>query len=424
LAPTAELTRRGFVTGALALGSAALLSSCVTAGSGGAAKTGITLQSSLSDPAPKAALSSLVKAYKGDVTLNTVAIEQFRAQLSTYLSSGNPPDVLTWYAGSVARDYASKGYLLDLSDMWEGSGAASKYSAALKDLSTDAKGRQIFLPTNYYWWGVFYLKSSFQKWGVTPPETWDDFLALCEKLKKQGINPLSNGIGSTPWMASGWFDILDLRINGAEFHKELLAGKHSFDSTEVRNVMKAYAQLVPFFDPNMSSYAWQDAVTPLVQGKNAMYLTGAFISQNITDGDPDDLDFFTVPIIDKSIPKAEEAPTDGYFASSKTKDKAATKKFLAYLADPASQQKFIEDSKSSNLPTAPDVDSSKFSPLVQKGLKMLNETDQITQFFNRDSSDALQTTADTALTKFLATPGDVSTILKDWQTAAQKVFGS
>lgn len=422
---TSQLTRRSLLIGAAALGGATLLTSCVSGGGGAAGGTGLVLQSSLSDPAPKKALQSLVKSYTTtDVTLNTVAIEQFRAQLSTYLSSSNPPDVLTWYAGSVARDYASKGYLLDLSDLWTGNGQAAKYSPALKDLSTDASGKQVFLPTNYYWWGVFYLKSSFTEWGVSVPTTWDEFMALCETLRKKGINPLSNGIGSTPWMASGWFDILNLRLNGADFHKELLAGKHSFDSAEVKNVMKYYADIAPYFDPNASSYAWQDAVTPLVQKKNAMYLVGAFISQSLTDTDPDDLDFFSVPVIDKSIPVAEEAPTDGYFASSKTKNVKETKEFLSFLAGGKSQQAYIEAAKSSNLPTSPDVDTSKFSPLVQKGLKMLSETEQITQFFNRDSSDALQTTADTALTKFLAKPADVNDILKEWQDAAKKVFAS
>jgi multiple sugar transport system substrate-binding protein len=422
---TAQLTRRSLLIGAAAFGGATLLASCVAGGGGAAGSSGLVLQSSLSDPAPKKALQALVKGYKTtDVTLNTVAIEQFRAQLSTYLSSSNPPDVLTWYAGSVARDYASKGYLLDLSDLWKGDGAAANYSPALKDLSTDDSGKQIFLPTNYYWWGVFYLKSSFKEWGVSVPTTWDEFMSLCEMLKKQGINPLSNGIGSTPWMASGWFDILNLRLNGADFHKELLAGKHSFDSAEVKNVMKYYADISPYFDPNASSYAWQDAVTPLVQKKNAMYLVGAFISQSLTDTDPDDLDFFSVPVIDKSIPVAEEAPTDGYFASAKSKNVKDTKKFLSFLAGAESQQAYIESAKSSNLPTSPDVDTSKFSPLVQKGLKMLSETEQITQFFNRDSSDALQTTADTALTKFLAKPADVGGILKEWQDAATKVFDS
>jgi multiple sugar transport system substrate-binding protein len=359
----------------------------------------------------------------GKVTMNTVATEQFRAQLSTYLTSSNPPDVLSWYAGSVARDYASKGLLLDLSELWEGKGVASKFSPALKQLSSDDKGRQIFMPTDYYWWGIFYFKSNFKKWGVEVPTTWDEFISLCDKLKAQGINPLAQGLSTTPWMASGWFDILDLRVNGAQFHRELLAGKHSFDSAEVKKVMKYYAQLVPYFDPNMGSYAWQDAVTPLVQGKDAMYLAGAFISENVTQN-PDDLDFFRVPVIDKSVPSAEEAPTDGFFASANSKNKQSVMDFLTYMAGPKQQEEFIQKSKSSNLPTSPAVSTSNFSPLVQKGLKMLNETKEITQFFNRDSSDALQTTADTALVKFLATPKDVDQILADWQTAAKKVWNS
>ena len=61
---------------------------------------------------------------------------------------------------------------------------------------------------------------------------------------------------------------------------------------------------------------------------------------------------------------------------------------------------------------------------VQKGVKLLQETKDITQFFNRDSSDALQTTADAALNKFIDEPNNVDSILKDWQAAASKVFQS
>ncbi len=44
------------------------------------------------------------------------------------------------------------------------------------------------------------------------PTTWDEFLALCETLKGKDINPLSNGVGTTPWMASGWSNCQDLWI--------------------------------------------------------------------------------------------------------------------------------------------------------------------------------------------------------------------
>lgn len=421
-----QISRRGFLAGLGGVGAAAALGGCATTptGGGGGADT-LTLQSSLSDAAPKAALTKVVEGYtKTKVTLNTIAIESFRAQLPTYLNSSSPPDVLTWYAGSVARDYAKKGFLLDVSDLWKGSGPCASFSPALRELSTAADGKQIFVPTNYYWWGVFYRKSMFAKWGVQPPATWQQFIALCTTLKGKGVNPLTMGTGSTPWVASGWFDYLDLRINGATFHRDLLAGKHSFDGPEVRKVMDFYQQLVPFFDPKGRSYSWQDAVTPLVNGTAGMYLIGAFLTQSVPKDVVDDIDFFQVPIIDTSIPVAEEAPTDGFFASAKSRNVAGAKDLVTYLASPAAQQQFIKLANSSNLPTSSQVSTSEFSPLVQKGIKLLNGAKAITQFFNRDSSDELQTTADTALTKFIDSPKDVSTILGGWQSAAQKVLSS
>lgn len=433
------LSRRALLFGGAAVGGSLLLSGCLgsgspaptpapVSGSGAPAASGpVVLQSSLSDPDPKASLDALIEAYRAtgkEVTLNTVAIEQFRAQLPTYLSSANPPDVLTWYAGSVARDYASKGLLLDLSELWTGDGACAKYADSLKALSTDATGKQIFVPTNYYWWSVFYRKSAFAEWGVTPPTTWDAFMTLCETLKGKGIDPLTCGTGSTAWMASGWFDYLNLRINGAAFHRELLEGKHSFESAEVKKVMETYATLVPYFDPKGRSYSWQEAVTPLINKKAGMYLVGAFITQAFAEEDQDDIDFFSVPAIDPSVPSAEEAPADGYFAAAGSKNPAGARELLSYLAQAKPQEDYIAKAKVANLPTSPDVDRTKFSALVQKGMQLLDQTSDITQFFNRDSSDALQTTADAALTKFLDNPTDIDTILKDWQAAAELVWSA
>jgi multiple sugar transport system substrate-binding protein len=430
------LSRRRFLIGAASLGSVPLLSSCVGTGSGGggggggAASATITLQSSVQDAGPKAALEQIVAAYEGagaPVTLNSVATEQFRAQLSTYLSSATPPDVLTWYAGSVANSYAREGLLLDVSDLWQGDGACAGYSDALRSLSTSADGQAIFVPTTYYWWSVFYKKSAFASWGIEPPTTWDGFIALCEDLKGRGVHPLTNGIGTTPWMASGWFDYLDLRINGAEYHRALLAGERSFTDPEVVAVMEQYARLIPYFHPNQTSWDSQQAVTPMVNDEAAMYLVGAFAMQYFPEDQRDDLDFFSVPTIDPSVPSAEEAPTDGYFAAAASDNPDGAKALLSYLASPQIQTEYISQlaaAGSGTLPTSPDVDTSGFAPIVQKGIELLDTTQELTQFFNRDSSDALQTTADAALTRFIADPSDIPGQLQAWQAAAEQVFSS
>lgn len=423
------ISRRGLLTGSAGLATAAVLSGCVGATGEStpqqtttqAVSRDVVLQSNMQDEGPRKALAAVVEGNSDfDVTVNTVATSQFRAQLPTYLTSSQAPDVLTWYAGSVTNSFAKEGLLQDVSSVWQ-SGNASKFSAALKDLST-YEGAQYFVPTNYYWWALFHRKSAFEKWGVSAATTWDEFMGLLDNLKSKGVHPLTTGLANSAWMAAAWFDYLNLRVNGAGFHRELLAGKHSFDSDEVRAVMKHYAQILPYFHPNSLSWDPQQAAAPIARDEAAMYLVGTFATPYWPDDQQKDLDFFSVPTINPDIPSAEEAPTDGFIVAARGRNTAGGVAVADYLASAKAQQEFIEKAVSPNLPTSPDVDTSTFSPLVQKGLKMLNDTEQITQFFNRDSSDELQGTADDALMRFINNPGDVDTILANWQQAAQQVF--
>ncbi|HEX3782837.1 MAG TPA: substrate-binding domain-containing protein [Pseudonocardiaceae bacterium] len=426
---TEGLTRRGFLTGLGALGAASLLGGCVTsAGSGGGAQTGgaVTIESNLSDPVGKAGMQALVAAFnKRGATqgsLNTIDSETFRTQLPTLLTSANPPDTYTWYAGSVARSYADKGLLLDVSDVWK---TMSTYSPALKSLSSTTAGRQIFVPTSYYWWGMFYRKSNFAKWGVRQvPTNWSEFVSLCEQIKGKGVAPIGLGAGGdTPWVASGWFDYLDIRLNGATYHRDLLAGKHSFADPQVHKVFQQWSTVLPYFDPQSTAIPFQDATTSLLQGRTGMMLIGTFFADAVPKDTLDDIDFFQFPIIDPSVPVVEEGPTDGFFASSHSSHLAGTRDFLTYMATAPAQELYIKTAGGTVLPTNPAAKDAG-TALVAKGKAMLAKAADLTQFFNRDSSDALQPTADAALTQFIDQPGQVGSILNTWQAAATKVWSS
>ncbi|MFI6493635.1 ABC transporter substrate-binding protein [Streptomyces sp. NPDC050564] len=420
-------SRRRFLAGAGAAGTAALLSGCVTSTSSGksSSKGAVTLQSNLSAPQAKAAMQDIVAAYgkkgSGHASLNTVAAETFRTQLPTYLTSANPPDVYTWYPGSVADAYAKKNLLLDLDDVWA-SPDLKRYSKALHTLCTASSGKKVFVPNTYYWWGMFYRKSNFAKWGVSEPKSWDDFLDLCDKLKSKGVAPIGVGAGgNTPWVASAWFDYLDIRINGADYHRQLLAGKHRFDDPEVRKVFDRWQEVLPYFDPNGTAVAFQDATTSLLNGRSGMMLIGTFFADAAPKDALDDIDFFRFPVIDPKVPLAEEAPVDGYFASARTGRHDQVADLMRYLATAEAQEIYIKGSSGTVLPCHPDAKDAG-TALVKKGRKHIEEAVEITQFFNRDSSDALQPTADTALTKFLAKPKSIGSILTDWQRDAEKIW--
>jgi multiple sugar transport system substrate-binding protein len=422
--------RRRFLAGLGAAGTAALLSGCVTSTSSGksSSKGAVTLQSNLSAPQAKAAMQDLVAAYakKGSerASLNTVAAETFRTQLPTYLTSANPPDVYTWYPGSVADAYAKKNLLLDLDEAWTSSPDLKRYTKALNSLCTASSGKKVFVPNTYYWWGMFYRKSNFAKWGVSEPKTWDEFLDLCDKLKSKGVAPIGLGAGGgTAWVASAWFDYLDIRINGAEYHRQLLAGKHRFDDPEVRKVFDRWQEVLPYFDPNGAAVAFQDATTSLLNGRSGMMLIGTFFADAAPKNALDDIDFFRFPVIDSKVPLAEEAPVDGYFASARTGRHDQVIDLMKYLATAEAQEIYIKGSSGTVLPCNPDAKDAG-TALVKKGRKHVEEAAEVTQFFNRDSSDALQPTADNALTKFLAKPKSIGSILTDWQRDAEKIWNA
>ena len=44
------------------------------------------------------------------------------------------------------------------------------------------------------------------------------------------------------------FDALNMRINGYEFHKNLLAGEEAWDSKEVKEVFSTWAELLPLHE--------------------------------------------------------------------------------------------------------------------------------------------------------------------------------
>jgi multiple sugar transport system substrate-binding protein len=425
-----QSSRRRFLAGLGAAGTTALLGGCVTSTSSGksSSKGAVTLQSNLSAPQAKAAMEDIVAAYAkkgtGSASLNTVAAETFRTQLPTYLTSANPPDVYTWYPGSVADAYAKKNLLLDLDEVWTSSPDLKRYSKALNSLCAASSGKKVFVPTTYYWWGMFYRKSNFAKWGVSEPKSWDEFLDLCDKLKSKGVAPIGLGAGgNTAWVASAWFDYLDIRINGAEYHRQLLAGKHRFDDPEVRKVFDRWQEVLPYFDPNGAAVPFQDATTALLNGRSGMMLIGTFFADAAPKNALDDIDFFRFPVIDAKVPLAEEAPTDGYFASARTGRRDHVFDLMRYLATAEAQETYIKGSSGTVLPCNADAKDAG-TALVKKGRAHVAAAAEITQFFNRDSSDALQPTADNALTKFLAKPKSVGSILTDWQRDAEKIWNA
>ena len=125
-------------------------------------------------------------------------------------------------------------------------------------------------------------------------------------------------------------DAINMRVNGYDFHVNLMAGKEDWAGDKVKKTFDTWKGLLELHQPDSLGRTWQEAAQSLQQKKSGMYLLGMFVAQQFEKGaEQDDLDFFTFPEIDSAIgADAIEAPIDGYMMSASPKNDAGAKALL------------------------------------------------------------------------------------------------
>jgi multiple sugar transport system substrate-binding protein len=388
----------------------------------GIAAQKLIINSYMSDPAPKKVFAELVDQFRAlhpdyKVVVNTFAHEDFKTLLRTWLNSSNAPDVVTWFAGERMRYFASKGLLEPIDDIFKG-GFDSYFPSAFRSAS-EYKGHIYFVPQSWYWWGVYYRKSIFEKLGLKIPTTWWEFKQTCEKLKKAGYIPITIGTKYL-WTAAGWFDYLDMRINGLDYHMKLTAGEIPYTDQGVKKVFEYWKQLVEsgYFISNHTSYSWQEAANYLFTGKAAMYLMGQFIKDVAPESVKSDLDFFRFPIINGNVGLYEDTPIDGFMIPAKASHKDAAKVFLEFIASKKAQEYFASNlgrlAANKSVP-APDAHA-------QKGLNMIFASDGVMQFYDRDTNPEMATAGMNGFVEFMVYPNRVDSILKNLETQRERIY--
>jgi len=430
VAPVSGLSRRSLLGGALAVGALGLAgcASGAPSGAGSAAATGeVTFGNNQADPVPKAAIEAVQKAFQDanpglTVKMNTVAHTTFQENINNYLQ-GSPDDAFGWFAGYRARFFASKGLVGDISDVYKAT--AGIPDSLKKACSTEDGSKQIIMPATYYPWVVLYRKSVFSKGGYAVPKTLDEFKALGDKMKAAGLAPLAFS-DKDGWEAMGMFDILNMRINGYDYHISLMAGKEDWAGDKVAKVFDTWKGLLPYHQPDALGRSWQEAAQALQKGQAGMYYLGTFAAQQFAKGaEQDDLDFFTFPEIDSAVGAgAIEAPTDGYMMSKRPKNEAGAKKWLGFLGG-AKAQDILVQADPSVIATSQQADASKYTGLQTKMLKLMKDAKDVSLFLDRDSRpDFASTVMGPAIQSFIKNPNDIASILKNVEAQKKSIFTS
>jgi len=248
-------------------------------------------------------------------------------------------------------------------------------------------------------------------------------VSLCDQMQTDGLVPIAFG-DSDGWPAMGTFDMLNMRVNGFDYHISLMAGEESWDSPEVKNVFSQWAELLPYHQPDALGRTWQEAAQTLQRKEAGLYILGTFVNEQFPE-DEDDLDFFTFPEIDSAIGAgAIDAPIDGFCMSANPDNEVGAKAFLKYLASPEA----AAAAATTGLPfiaANTEADTSSYSELQKKSVTLVGEAENIAQFLDRDTRpDFASTVIIPALQDFIGNPGDIDSLCKSIQDQKVSIFGS
>ena len=384
----------------------------------------LVINTDTSDPAPKKAFEELIAAFEAKhpdikVKWNLFDHEGYKTSIRNFLTA-DAPDLANWYAGNRMAPFVKAGLFEDVSDVWAENDLDTTLKSAAASMTID--GKKWGVPYTYYQWGIYYRADIFKEQGITPPKTWAELLDACAKLKAAGITPFAIGTKAL-WPTGGWFDYLNLRVNGYEFHMDLTAGKVPYTDPKVREVFDRWAELVKpgYFIENHAAIDWQDAIPLMVQGKAAMYLMGNFAVATMLDGGltEEQIGFLQFPEITPGIPMAEDAPTDTIHIPTNAKNKEDAKKFLAFLASAEAQtavNKTLGQLPVNNRSTAPD------DRILSEGFAMLSDAYALAQFYDRDAPAGMAKAGMEGFQEFMVKPDQADRILKRLEKIRKRVY--
>ena len=381
-----------------------------------------------SNPAPRAAMEGMIGRFAErhpDLNVETTVIdrEAYKTQIRNFLTA-DAPDVATWYAANRMRPYVEAGLFEDVSDLWEEDMFKEDLASTKGAMTID--GKQWGVPYTYYQWGVYYREDIFKELGLTEPTTWAEEKANCAKIVESGRACYTIGTKFL-WTAGGWFDYMNMRTNGFDFHMQLLQGDASWEDDEVRATFSNWKELIDMggFITNHQTYSWQEALPFMVNGEAAAYLMGNFAVAPLREAglSDDQIDFYQFPSINPDVALAEDAPTDTFHIPSNAKNKDAAREFLRFAASAEEQTIINAGDALGQLPVnaKASVDDDEF---LNQGFTMLstNSPGGVAQFFDRDAPAEMAKVAMEGFQEFMVKPEELDKILAKLERSRGRIY--
>ncbi|GIN86413.1 ABC transporter substrate-binding protein [Heyndrickxia sporothermodurans] len=265
---------------------------------------------------------------------------EYNTILNTALKSGEGPDIIQLRPYAPTAEMAKTGYLEPI----DGLKGLDKFPESSLQASKGEDGKQYGVPLNISTTQMFYNKKIFSKLGLNEPKTWDEFIQLNEKIKKEGIIPIALGT-KEGWLLSAAHGMLGpAQYGGNDFVEKISKGQIKFTSEEFVRSLKAMNDLKKYFPDHYEGLGMDDIRTLFFTEKAAMFPMGSWEIEVLRQMNPNlEIGFFPIPSAVGKEPTITTWVDGSYGINAHSKHKEEAKKFLEFMTTEEFGQLFTKE---------------------------------------------------------------------------------
>ncbi|MEU1724362.1 ABC transporter substrate-binding protein [Nonomuraea sp. NPDC005692] len=344
---------------------------------------------------------------------------QYQAFIKASFRTDVKPDLFTWQTGGMLAEIVKQKQVADTTAVWQEAIKAGDLSQDLAPYYTIG-GKQYCVPMNVAYWGMFYNKKIFDKYGLKPPQTWDELVQAAETLKKNGVKAFYH---TSVLFSFVWFEQL-LAGSDPDLYDRLSTGQAKYTDPGVVQVMEKWKSLIDagyFMNPGDKT----DPGDVMKTGKAAMVSFGTWFGTSMTQRDlksGTDYGFFVIPNVNPALPKTSMIFESGPLCS------------LAKGADPDSSMKYLKwwtsaDAQKKWATTRGDVSANPKVEIADEALGAVTKDAGggkyrlVNRYFEATPPPVLTAALD-GFGKFVTEPGTYKEVLDTIQKAADEYWAT
>jgi len=268
------------------------------------------------------------------VVFSPSAPTEYNAALNAKLESGSAGDLITCRPFDASLDLYKKGYLADIST---NPGMENFEPVAKSAWSTDDGKATFCVPMASVIHGFIYNKDAFEKLGLTPPKTEDEFFKVLDAIKADGnFIPMAMGTKDL-WEAAtmAYQNIGPNYWKGEEGRLALIKGEQKLTDPDWVKPYEVLAKWKPYLGDGFEAQTYPDSQNLFTLGRAAIYPAGSWEIGGFNTQAQFKMGAFLPPVPKDGDPCYISDHTDiAVGMNAKTAHPEETKKLLTWISSP------------------------------------------------------------------------------------------